>query len=331
MAVSKSVFDNFETGRISKRELVKLLESPSQEEFEPVNELARLKAGNKVRLFAAINYTNNCRKNCSYCGLRKDNTYLKRYLIDLPDIERSLKEIEKQSVKTVVFQSGWHFSSDTALMGHIKEIKKSGTIEIFLSTGGRKPGRYDEFKAAGASGYILKAETADKKIFESVHPDDTFEERSACLGAIKKAGFKTGTGFLIGLPKQESSSIASDLMFLSKYKPDYITIGPFLPQQHTPLALQRPGSYILALRAIAIARIMLPDAGIFAPVSFDALHPEGRRLALEAGADILMQDYTSVKFRKDFLLYDGRPDDLEISMNREKAEAIAALAGKIII
>ncbi len=331
MAATKSVFENFENGRISRREITNLLETPSEEDFEPVYALANKKAGRQVKLFASINYTNNCRKNCSYCGLRKDNSYIKRYLIDMPDIERALKEIEKQSVKTMVFQSGWHYSSDAALMGQVREILKNYDMEILLSTGGRKPGRYAEFKESGASGYILKAETSDKKVFESVHPDDTFEERSACLDAIKKAGFKTGTGFLIGLPGQEAPSIASDLMFLAKYRPDYITIGPFLPQQHTPLALQRPGSYILALRAVAIARIMNPSAGIFAPVSFDALHPEGRRLALEAGADILMQDYTPSKFRKDFLLYDGKPDDTDAADNRKKAEVTAALAGKIII
>ena len=331
MAVTKNVFENFENGRISKRELVKLLEVPSEEEFEPVYELARSRTPAGVRIFASLNYTNNCRKNCSYCGLRKDNTYLKRYLIDTPDIERALREIDKQGVKTLVFQSGWHYSSDAALMQQIKEILRGRDMEIILSTGGRKPGRYAEFSEAGVSGYILKAETSDKKVFESVHPDDTYEERAACLEAIKKTGFRTGTGFLIGLPGQETPSVAGDLMYLAKYKPDFITIGPFLPQQHTPLALQRPGSYILALRAVAIARIMNPSAGIFAPVSFDALHSEGRRLALEAGADILMQDYTPAKFRKDFLLYDGRPDDNEAAANREKAEAIALLAGRKVI
>lgn len=331
MAVTKSVFDNFEAGRISKREIAKLLEVPSEEDFEPVYELAREKSGVNAQLYASVNYTNNCRKNCSYCGLRKDNPYLKRYLIEMPEIDRSLKEIEKQSVKTLVLQSGWHYSSDAALIGNIREILSNYDIEVLLSTGGRRPGRYAEFKSSGAAGYILKAETTDKKVFESVHPDDTLEERAACLDAIKKTGFKTGTGFLIGLPGQDASSVAADLMFLAAYKPDYISIGPFLPQQHTPLALQRPGSYVVALRAVAIARIMNPSAGIFAPVSFDALHPEGRRLAMEAGADILMQDYTPVKFRKDFLLYDGRPDCSEISTNRKKAEAIAVLAGKKII
>ena len=267
--------------------------------------------GNIIHIRSLLEISNICLRNCEYCGLRCDNNNLKRYALSVQEIEALGKKAFDIGYKTIVLQSGEDDYFNTDLMCEIiTEIKKLGTA-LTLSIGERSFDEYKAFRDAGADRYLIRIETTDKNLYEKMHPNMDYNNRLRCLEDLKTLGYEVGTGCLVGLPDQTIESLADDILFFKKINADMIGIGPFLPHPQTPLKDCAHGDFTLALKVMALTRIMLPDINIPATTAMETLHPNGRIIALQSGANVVMPNVTDMQYRKKYEIYPNKSRALE--------------------
>lgn len=264
--------------------------------------------GDQVFLRGLIEVTNFCYKNCNYCGLRRDNDKIHRYRIGQNELFETMKAAYDYGFRTLVMQGGEDPSYDSVIIDALARARDEigEQFAITLSLGERKFSRYDEFAKVGANRFLMRIETTDPKIFSWLHPDDDLDYRIECLHYLKSIGYEVGSGILFGLPNQGADSLARDLCFLKKMQFHMVGIGPFCPHADTPMHQIPAGSIELSARLVSLIRLLLPQANIPATTAMGTVHPEGRTIALLAGANVLMPNCTPFKFRQDYQLYNGK-------------------------
>ena len=217
--------------------------------------------------------------------------------------------------KTVVLQSGEDKFFDTDKMCNIIKKIKELDIALTLSIGERTFEEYKAFKQAGADRYLIRIETTDKNLYKKMHPNMDFNNRIRCLEDLKPLGYEVGTGCLIGLPEQTIESLANDILFFKEIEADMIGIGPFIPHPQTPLKDTKHGDFILALKVMALTRILLKDINIPATTAMETLNPNGRIIALQSGANVVMPNITTSEYREKYEIY---PNKICIHENPDK-------------
>ncbi len=296
------------TNNLTKSELVQILQNDELNEdlFTLADKIRKDNVGDEVHLRGLIEFSNICKCSCKYCGLRKDNDILERYRLTPEQIIDFAIKASKYGYKTVVLQSGedaW-FSAEK-VCEIIREIKKFN-LAITLSIGEKTFEEYKAYKEAGADRYLIRIETTDENLYKKMHPNMDFENRTRCLKDLKKLNYEVGSGCLVGLPNQTLNSLADDILFFKEIDADMIGIGPFIPNPNTPLSDEQGGTFKLALKVMAIVRILMPTINIPATTAMETLNPNGRIIALQSGANVVMPNVTEGDYRKKYEIYPGK-------------------------
>ncbi|MBO4674752.1 MAG: [FeFe] hydrogenase H-cluster radical SAM maturase HydE [Elusimicrobiaceae bacterium] len=297
-----------QTHVLTQTEIVTLLKSTQTSAlFAAANQTRQKYVGDGVYLRGLIEFSNYCKNDCLYCGIRKSNMRAQRYRLSKEQIVEMARKAVDYGYKTVVLQSGEDgFFAVDVMSDIIGQIKKLGLV-ITLSIGEKTREEYAAYKKAGADRYLLRIETTDKALYEKLDPGMSFENRMRCLQNLKELGYEVGSGSLVGLPGQTLESLAEDLLFFQRFPIDMAGIGPFIPHPDTPLfAETTDGHFDLSLKMMAIMRLLLPDINIPATTAMETLHPQGRLLALQCGANVVMPNITEGIYRKKYELYPGK-------------------------
>jgi len=304
---------------LEKDEIITLLElegSAKEELFKKADEVRKIYKGDGVHLRGLIEFSNICKRNCLYCGIRRDNENIKRRRLSAEKIIELGKKAVETGYKTVVLQSGEDSYFDIEKLALIvREIKKTGAA-VTLSIGEMEDFEYKLLKESGADRFLLRIETTDKNLYMKYHPGMSFENRLRCLKSLKKLGYETGSGVLVGLCGQTTESLARDILFFKENDFDMIGLGPLIVNDDTPLRGQKNGSLDLALKMIAVIRLIMPDINIPATTAMETLNSKGRVMALQAGANVIMPNAGDVEEKKLYNLYPGKSsvnDDVDIS------------------
>lgn len=273
--------------------------------------------GDEVHLRGLIEFSNICKRQCKYCGLRCEDKFIDRYRISKENIISYAEHAVNMGYKTIVLQSGEDEYYNTDLMCEIIEgIKKLG-VALTLSIGEKTYEEYKAFKEAGADRYLIRIETTDKTLYNQMHPNMDFYNRVRCLEDLGRLGYEVGTGCLVGLPNQTIESLADDILFFKEINADMVGIGPFIPHPHTPLKDSATGSFTLALKVMALTRILLKDINIPATTAMETLNPNGRIIALQSGANVVMPNVTTTEYRAKYEIY---PNKICINENPDKCK-----------
>jgi biotin synthase len=272
--------------------------------LESADHARRLCCGDEVHVRAVVEFSNVCHRDCLYCGLRRSNTSLRRYAMSLEETVQVATMAAEEGARTVVLQSGENdFEKPERLASLIEAIKQRLDVAVTLSVGVKSRRFYAACKEAGADRYLLKHETASRGLYEMLHPDSRLTDRIEALGVLRQLGYQTGTGNIVGLPGQTREDVDEDIELAHELDVDMAAFGPFVPHPDTPLAHHRAGGIEISLRTVAAARIALPDAHIPATTALDAIHPEGRMLALQCGANVFMANATPERYRDLYSIY----------------------------
>ena len=294
---------------LSEKELISLLENDkiNSELFTLADEVRKAHVGDKVYLRGLIEFSNICKQHCQYCGLRCENSTIKRYRLNEEEIINSAKLAKELGLQTIVLQSGEDtFYTVEKIQNIIKKIKKLD-VAITLSIGEKTFEEYKAYKDAGADRYLLRIETTNKELYKAMHPKMDLENRKRCLKDLKTLGYEVGSGILVGLPNQTINSLADDLLYLKEIDIDMAGIGPFIPSPNTPLAnASTENNFLLSLKVMAIMRLLLPDINIPATTAMETLDPQGRILALQAGANVIMPNVTDMEFKTKYEIYPNK-------------------------
>ena len=308
---------------LTKEEIVGLLkEVDSSLLLKAADDVRKKYVGDEIHLRALIEFSNICRSDCFYCGLRASNNKISRYRFTKDDILLCVASAVELGFKTVVLQSGedLYFSADY-LAEIISEIKKFD-IAVTLGIGERTTNEYKKLKEAGADRFLLRIETTDKQLYEKLHPNMSYENRLRCLYDLKKLGFETGTGCLVGLPHQPLDSLADDILFFKELDADMVGIGPLIVHPDTPLKNCANGSFELSLKVMAITRLLLPDINIPATTAMETLHSNGRMIALQSGANVIMPNFTLASCQKKYEIYPNKNNESDLKQIYSKITSI---------
>ena len=310
-------------------QLLELITSPDPE----LNQLLAAQAdklrqqyyGKKVYLRGLIEFTNYCKNNCYYCGIRAGNSQAQRYRLSKEQILSCCAEGYKLGFRTFVLQGGEDpYFTDVRMCDLVAAIRKQHPdCAITLSIGEKSRESYQAFFDAGANRFLLRHETADCAHYAKLHPAcQTLENRLRCLRDLKEIGYQTGCGFMVGSPFQTVQCLAEDMRFIADFRPHMIGIGPFIPHHATPFRDFPAGSAELTLFLLSLCRIMLPDVLLPATTALGTLRGDGRQKGVLAGANVIMPNLSPKAVREKYMLYDNKAisgEDAAESLNILKA------------
>lgn len=310
----KKLIEKLEKNSIlTENEFVDLIEHFTEEDAEFARQRARAIAdsiyGHDIYLRGLIEFTNYCKNDCYYCGIRHSNGNANRYRLTKEDILECCKEGYGLGFRTFVLQGGEDlYFTDDRMVDLIKSIKDAyPDCALTLSIGERSYESYLRFFEAGADRYLLRHETACTEHYEKLHPKElSLSHRKECLFQLKEIGYQTGCGFMVGSPYQTARDLAQDFQFIHDLQPEMIGIGPYIPHQDTPFKDREQGSLSLTLFLLSLLRIMEKDVLLPATTALATVHPKGRELGILAGANVVMPNLSPVSVRKKYSLYDGK-------------------------
>lgn len=291
--------------------LTSLLETPCCGDIlsSAADSIRRKIYGDAVYIRGLIEFTNYCKNNCFYCGIRCGNKAAVRYRLDKSEILDCCNEGYNLGFRTFVLQGGEDpFYDDKLICEIVSEIReKFPDCAITLSIGEKSKESYLAYYNAGANRYLLRHETAQEEHYKKLHPQSmSLKNRKRCLFDLKEIGYQVGSGFMVGSPYQTTQNLISDLRFLQELKPDMIGIGPYINHAQTPFADFENGSLELTLKLISVLRLMFPYALIPATTALGTIHPQGRELGIKAGANVVMPNLSPVRVRKLYELYENK-------------------------
>lgn len=316
-----------QTKTLTKEEWICLIQNRTPELaeylFEQAREVRIQHYGREVYIRGLIEFTNYCKNDCYYCGIRKSNVKAERYRLSKTEILECCKQGYALGFRTFVLQGGEDgYFSDERMIEIISEIKQNHpNCAITLSIGEKSLESYKAFYKAGAERYLLRHETYDETHYGKLHPKNlSAKHRQQCLWDLKKIGYQVGTGFMVGSPHQTVENLADDMLFIKMLNPQMVGIGPYIPHCATPFANECAGTLELTLYMLALLRLMLPKALLPATTALGTIHPNGRELGILAGANVVMPNLSPLAVRNKYLLYQNK-----INTGTEAAEGVKHL------
>ncbi|MGN1166514.1 MAG: [FeFe] hydrogenase H-cluster radical SAM maturase HydE [Lachnospiraceae bacterium] len=302
-----------ETRTLSKEEWAELIAGRTTELSEYLFSIARVLRetyyGKEVYVRGLIEFSNYCKNDCYYCGIRRSNKTAHRYRLTEEEIFDCCREGYDLGFRTFVLQSGEDaYFTEHRLVRLIQKIRMSfPDCAITLSIGEWSKESYQAFFDAGADRYLLRHETYNSEHYSTLHPSSlSARNRQQCLWNLKEIGYQVGTGFMVGSPGQTPELLAEDMLFLKELNPHMVGIGPFIPHHATPFANEPSGTLELTLFLLGCIRLMLPKVLLPSTTALGTIHPKGRELGILAGANVVMPNLSPTNVRKDYLLYDNK-------------------------
>ncbi|MPW24530.1 [FeFe] hydrogenase H-cluster radical SAM maturase HydE [Alkalibaculum sp. M08DMB] len=326
------LIDKLQKTRDLKRdELFYLLSNFNHNTSEYIHEKAREVAqryfGKKIYTRGLIEFTNYCKNDCFYCGIRYSNKNVDRYRLSIDSILDCCESGYHLGFRTFVLQGGEDLEyTDNDIVNLVSTIKsRFPDCAITLSIGEKSYDSYLAYFKSGADRFLLRHETATAQHYKKLHPHNlTLDRRKQCLQDLKSIGYQVGTGFMVGSPYQTIENLVEDLLFIKEITPQMIGIGPYIPHHDTPFANENAGSLELTLFLISVIRLMNPNALIPATTSLGTIDPNGREMGILAGANVVMPNLSPVNVRKKYELYDNK-----ICTDEEAAECKVCLSNRI--
>lgn len=313
--------------RLSRDQWRILLEGRTRERAEKMAEKASALRdriyGKRIFIRGLIEFTNYCRNDCYYCGIRKSNKKASRYRLSQGEILECCRAGYRLGFRTFVLQGGEDpYYNDQRITELVKEIRKEfPDCAITLSIGEKERESYEAFKKAGADRYLLRHETANEEHYRKLHPKElSLSHRIRCLETLKSLGYQTGAGFMTGSPGQTMETLIDDLEFLERLQPEMVGIGPFIPHHDTPFNEAPQGDLERTLYLLSLIRLLLPRVLLPATTALGTIDPRGRERGILAGANVVMPNLSPENVREKYLLYDNK-----IHTGKEAAECLDLL------
>lgn len=311
---AKELIDRLETQQtLSRTEYLTLLENQTPEVaqylFGRACAVRHKIYGHDVYMRGLIEFTNYCKNDCYYCGIRRSNHDADRYRLTQEQVLECCATGYELGFRTFVLQGGEDpFYTQDRIVKLVRAIKRDyPDCALTLSIGEQSRKNYQAYFDAGADRYLLRHETASNGHYEKLHPAEmSLRHRKDCLFTLKEIGYQVGCGFMVGSPYQTNECLVDDLLFLKELNPHMVGIGPFIPHTRTPFAAQLPGSLELTLFLLGIIRLMLPQALLPATTALGTIHPQGRERGILAGANVVMPNLSPVGVRSKYMLYDNK-------------------------
>ena len=285
------------------------------------DQVRRQNVGDEVHLRGLVEISNHCSRQCAYCGIRAGRTGLARYRLTAEEVMDCARLAVSLGLGTVVLQAGEDPGLTRAwVAGLVRRIKAETPLAVTLSLGERDDAELATWRQAGADRYLLRFETSNRELFDRIHPPRPggVRDRVSMLRVLRRLGYETGSGVMVGIPGQTCRDLARDVELFGELGLDMIGIGPYLPHPETPLGeagFPGPGDVtdqvsnttLMTTKMVALARLACPAANIPSTTALATIdRGQGRELGLRRGANVIMPDLTPPAYRELYEIYPGK-------------------------
>ncbi len=312
-AMSEYVDELLASGSLEKGRFAELLKyrnlESTKELFDRADRLRNQVQGKRVTVCGRLMISNYCKNECKMCGIRRDNRFVQRFRLSEEQILDYVDEFYSKGIRSVLLESGEDsFLTEDGITEIIHMVKESFSgLQLFLAFGERKKTSFVKWKEAGAEGYFINHGSENEQHFKKIFPSNMSPLlKKQSLWELKEAGYRVGSHFLIGTPYQTVEHVLEDIYFLKTLRPDFLSVGAFLPVSKSVFADQRSGNGEMALYLMAVFRLMLPGCHIFASPSIDCVYADGRITAFDAGADMLLVDVSDIALVERYGVYERK-------------------------
>jgi biotin synthase len=292
-------------------------EKKLQELWSMADETRKKYVGNEVHLRGLIELSNYCVRKCAYCGLNVERGELSRYRMERQEILDCAAEATEYGYGTVVMQAGEDYGLTREFIADVvSEIKARFPLAVTLSLGERPLEDIKAWREAGADRYLLRFETSNSELYKIIHPPLPKDKvsRVDMLRYFKEIGLEAGSGIMVGIPGQTYDIVADDIELFRELDLDMVGIGPYIPHEDTPLyhapkaeVGQVPNTELMAYKAVALTRLLCPEANIPSTTALATLNRDsGRENGLNRGANVVMPNITPLKYRALYEIYPSK-------------------------
>jgi biotin synthase len=310
----KKLIDALAAGQsLSERQWVELIAGQTEEvamyAADKARSLREQIYGKGVFTRGLIEFTNYCKNDCRYCGIRRSNSHADRYRLTKEEILDCCRQGYELGFRTFVLQGGEDgYYTDEKMVEIIRAIKEAyPECALTLSIGEKTKESYQQYFDAGADRFLLRHETADACHYQTLHPEElSLEHRMQCLWDLKEIGYQVGCGFMVGSPGQTAATLAKDMKFIEALQPDMVGIGPFVPHHDTPFAKEKGGTVAQTLYLLSLLRLLKPNLLLPATTALGTIDPRGREKGILAGGNVVMPNLSPTTVRKKYELYDNK-------------------------
>jgi len=309
--MNKEFIDKSYEGNLSREDIIYALNLSDSDDinqlFSISNDIRKKYCGDAVHIRALLEISNICRRNCNYCGVRKDNTHVSRYKMEEEEIIEIALKLNADSFKTLVMQGGESeaFSPET-LARIVRTIKEKTDMAVTFSLGEHSYDDYKLWKEAGVDRFLLRHETANKELYKYLHPDGILDTRIEALNNLKELGYQTGVGCMVESPTQTIEQMADDIEFIRDFKPHMVGIGPYIMHEDTPFKSEKNGTREMTLKMLALARIVTKDALLPSTTALASIAKDGQKEGLLTGCDVVMINFTPAKYKYFYEIYPNK-------------------------
>lgn len=277
---------------LSPAEIGSLRTLPCRELMAKALEIKLARRGNSLALCAIINAkSGQCSEDCRFCTQSshfKTNTpvYHLKPTEEIVAAARQAREDGASHFSIVTSGRAITARSLPAVAEIVAAIKAQVDIAVCASLGIATVEDLLTLKQAGLSRYHHNLETS-REFFPSIVTTHTFDERVATIEAARQAGLEVCAGGIIGLGESEADRISLALA-LAELRVESVPLNILIPLAGTPLAQSKPLAIKEILRAIALFRLILPDAALRLAAGRESALHDFLSSAFMAGADGMM-------------------------------------------
>jgi len=295
--------------------------------FAEADRIRREVFGTDVYLRGIIEFSNYCKQDCLYCGLRRSNRDVVRYRLSREEILECATEIDDAGISTIVLQTGedpWYSDDDIAEI--IADIRSKVDMAITLSLGERSYETYKLWRDAGADRYLIRLESFNVDNYSRARPGTIWKDRRNCLETLRDLDYEVGSGVMVGMPGDTVGDVVTAIRELTNMHLHMIGMGPFVAHNQTPFAGESNGDVDMSLRVYALMRLLNPKANIPSTSAMESARPGGRMRGLQVGANVIMPSFTPERVKELYNIYPGK--NVQRDIDEDGLQSALTMIGK---
>jgi len=236
--------------------------------------------------------TGGCTEDCKYCSqsIHNQTELQKESLLDVDAVLADAQRARASGSTRFCMGAAWPRVTDGRAFERVLEMVKGVRgmgLEACVTLGMLTEGQALRLKDAGLTAYNHNLDTSEE-YYSKIITTRTYRDRMDTISNVAKAGISLCCGGILGMgeSREDRIQLLHTLANLDP-QPESVPINALVPVEGTPLGKTEPLDTFEWIRAIAVARILMPNAMVRLSAGRLSISREAQALAFMAGANAI--------------------------------------------
>jgi biotin synthase len=245
---------------------------------------------NRVQISTLLSIkTGSCPEDCAYCpqSAHYETGVKKEKLMEIEAVIEQAKIAKQKGASRFCMGAAWKNPPKQdfpKVLDMIKEIKNMG-LETCVTLGTLDENHVTQLKAAGLDYYNHNLDTSPE-FYPKIITTRTYDERLDTLEKVRNSGIKVCCGGILGMGEAQQDRIGLLLELANmEQHPESVPINKLIRVKGTPLGEVEEIDDLEFIRAIAVARIMMPTSYVRLSAGRESMSDSMQVLCFFAGAN----------------------------------------------